>query len=260
MKKMVFVLVIVCMASIGYSSTEIPDEKKMKIAKEMGFENYKSLDAIAVVIKENGNKAKKFLYFVGSGSSHYYLNQKQQGYTIYTVSDRYRNFVSTKTIVVEPLKGEQIVKGASLPGGYYELLDGMDMTMQDGFTKKVPLIRRVLTKEEKKGYGNPPNDNESRKMIIGTWQIEKSDYGTDRFTFKADRTLDVVEFSDSTPKGLHSTGTWKIENTELRFSYESAPGKYVTSLENAGGRIIKLTNDTLVVQEDSERWYKRKKE
>jgi len=231
---------------------------RLKLAQQLGFKRHASLDDVYKILKNEGKqKAKTYLYFADGAIRSYRLNQKLNGYCSY-VGDRYE---LPKIIVIKPFQGESLVKGSYLPGFYYEFLGTMKVTLLDGFSGNALVIHRVMTPEEKRGYGTPPNDSECKKTLMGTWLIDKTEFGTDRYLFRPDGTLTLLQYDMMDRNGESCQGTWSIRNRELLYSgnCESKDG-ISGSFENEGGKIIKITNSHLVLHNGKhELWFYREK-
>ena len=171
-KKMLFtffsIIVSFLLANILDASD---DDKKLKIAQSFGYSEVESLDSIKHTFKEGGlEKLKKTLFYVGNyGSINYRVTQKVDKYLIYTITNSYRSFVSLPMIAIRPLKGEYIQKGIFIPGRYYKVSDLIEFEKSDGFPITLPLLERVMSKEQLVGYGTPPSDIDCQKLIIGSW-------------------------------------------------------------------------------------------
>jgi len=225
---------------------------EMKIAKFLGYKDFEYLDSIKGAFKKGGLKnLKQTLFFISNNSMNYSITQQIDTYLIYTISSSYSNFVSTPKIVVQPLKGEFIRKGNYIPGSYYKVLDLVKVTGLDGFPATLPLLQRVMTKEERLGYGAPPSDTECRNLIIGSWSRSRT---SDIYTYKPDGVLESITYSQFQKEGQKSSGTWKIENHFITAQIKSLDG---LSSGSWSGKIIKLMGDKLIVNEVTEVEYTR---
>ncbi len=210
-------------------------------AKGLGLTDYEHISQIKVVIEKLGlEKAKKYLYIVGSNPFIYRISQKHGNYAVYS-SDKHDS-VTSGQILVLPLQGEIVEKGAALSGDYYRLLDVVEAAGLDGFKRKLPLFQRFISDNEKIGYGNPPDDMSCRKIIVGSWSYHKVSSGIDKFVFKANGALSGTTYSDDDHRGDNFVGTWSINNRVLEINMDYQNGRTTTIT----ARIIKLTQDTLI--------------
>lgn len=262
-----FIMLIILAASASVASADNDAEdvelqtSRANLARELGFKKHASLDSVYSIYKTKGStEAKKYLYFAEGAIKGYRLKQKMgDGYCSYVGKS---NYELPKIIIVKMLPGEQIIKNSFFPGFLYQFLGTMKLTLIDGFSGNAIVIRRVLTDDQKKGFGNPPSDAECRTFLIGTWLFDKIEFGqevTDKFTFSPDGTMTVIQkdvLASSKKKYETSHGTWKISKGTISYSYSNANGA-----ENAGRKIIKLTKNQLVMHDGwRERWfYKEKK-
>ncbi|BBO77690.1 hypothetical protein DSCW_51070 [Desulfosarcina widdelii] len=261
------------------------DDKEFKIAQSFGFSEIESLDSIKHTFKEGGlEKLKRTLFYVNDhGSANYRISQKVDKYLIYTITNSYESFVSLPMIAILPLKGEYIQKGIFIPGEYYKVLDIIEFKKADGFPITLPLLERVMSKEQLIGYGTPPNDTDCRKRIIGAWSKGWYKNSDELYiyinVYKPNGIYEEIKYSINIDSKIWEkslgNGTWELQDHILQFA-EKHSGKWqklskkdnwitvqsnIEGSSSSGGcRIIQLTDNILTATQGREETYLRLKD
>ena len=203
------------------------EENHDKIAASFGYSYSSSIESIKHIYQEGGiERLKKTLFYVGEFSINYRTSQIVDGYIIYTIPSSIRHFVSYQMIATLPLKGEPTAKGLFIPGTYYKILDMAEFTGLDGFPIKIPILERVMDKELMIGYGTPPDDQECRNLIIGSWSTGWIKNSTEIFinigTYQTGGIYEVVRYSKELSSGTWEKrlgkGKWQLKNHILNNS------------------------------------------
>lgn len=279
--KSILITLFTVIPSVIWADDPIELDKE-EIAKHYGYSKLVSLGSVDRVYEDGGmDGLKDTLFHVTQSSKHYVVSQKVGGYFIYVKSRSAGRYSILPTIAVRPLEGEVSGKDSFLPGKYYRVLDLVEFTKLDGFPITLPLLERVMDKEKMVGYGDPPNDDECREIIIGWWSdgwhkyLPTSNEFINIDIYKRNGVYESIRYSHQFPSGKWkkelSFGTWEIKNAVINRTYEESSeweqdigsSSWVirknpplgSGVEN--DKIIKLSDSNLITARRSERDYSR---
>jgi len=230
-----------------------------------GFKGTKNISHFSKIKSGDGttiDELKAYKYEIDGGYRTYQLKQKAGDYLIYGPAVGTPSFVNMSLLAVAPLPGEPIVERKFIPGRFYECLGAISFEKTSGFPIKLPVLRRLMSEEEAEGYGTPISDDHVQSKISGYWtdgiyfskkyrkysltinrykpggQFEKTTYSKDDKNAEWEKTIWL--------------GTWKIENSILRYAYSNE-----NSSGSSSSRLIQFTDSHLITLKGSESNYKR---
>ena len=149
------VILLLLSCSIAFSQEELDQEHKSsflyKKAKELGFDDYGWIAAMADYYKTGGErKLKKMLLLVDSDCGRYYRAVQRVGdFVIYRPNMNTTNSCGGREVVaVIPAKDIAVSKGKYIDDScYYVFQEISNANMSDGFTSKIPVVKQVRKKK-----------------------------------------------------------------------------------------------------------------
>jgi len=147
-----------------------------------------------VINYASGKDVNNYTYYVTNRNTMRFRRRKGK-YMIYAAGNQQFAIISSKD--------QDNKKQFIIPEGCYRYVGIVEFQNLDGFVADVPLFKRIMSKENMKGYGNPPKIEELRKLILGIWAHPWSTNKNNAYHTTPKRPSDISKTFNTEMKVIH---------------------------------------------------------